>query len=162
MEFITTLKHSFSWNLPWFPWNFSFQVNLVEKSIFSVFETISGYCSSIWMDSNSTWKFSKIHENFSLESFQAQEVNRQNPEPGAQKTQIFKVLRFEPNFRGRMYMTSKGTPFPNFIKKPLTKLFIHDSSGLYAFPQVLSLIDTSSSKFSPIAPQFWDLVSNPS
>ena len=57
-------------------------------------------------------------------------------------------------------MTSKGTKWNNLINKPLTKLFIHDSSGLYAFPQALSLTDTSSSKFSSMAPQFWDLVSN--
>ena len=82
-----------------------------------------------------------------------------NPELGARKTQIFKLLRFEPNFRGRFHMTSKGTPWHNLINKTLKKLFIHDSSGLHAFPQALSLMDTSSSKFSPMAPQFWDLVS---
>jgi hypothetical protein len=59
-------------------------------------------------------------------------------------------------------MASKGTQLPYYIKKPLTKLFIHDSSGLYAFPQVLSPIDTSSSKLSPMASKFGDLVSNPS
>ena len=88
--------------------------------------------------------------------------DRWNPELGAKKTQIFKVLRFEPNFRGRLHITSNGTPWNNFIKKPLTKWFIHDWSGLYAFPQALSMINTSSSKFSPMAPRFWDLVFNPS
>jgi hypothetical protein len=57
-------------------------------------------------------------------------------------------------------MTSNGTPWPNLIKKNLKNGFIHDSSGLYAFPQALSLTDTSFSKFSPMAPQFWDLISN--
>ena len=56
-------------------------------------------------------------------------------------------------------MTIKGTPWPHLIKKTLTKLFIYDSSELYAFLQALSLTDTSSSKFSLMAPQFWDLVS---
>ena len=42
-------------------------------------------------------------------------------------------------------MTIKGTPWPQLIKKPITKLFIHDSSGLYAFPQALSPTDTSFS-----------------
>ena len=59
-------------------------------------------------------------------------------------------------------MTSKGSQWSHLIKKPLTKLFIHDSSGLYAFPQVLSLVDTSSSKFCLLASKFWDLVLNPS
>ena len=75
-----------------------------------------------------------------------------NPNPRARKTQIFKVLHFEPNFRGRSYITSNGTPWPHFIKKPIKKLFFHDSSGLYAFPQALSLTDTSSSKFSSMDP----------
>lgn len=57
-------------------------------------------------------------------------------------------------------MNIKGTPWIHLIKKTLTKVFINDSSGLYAFPQALSLTGTSSSKFSPMAPQFWDLVSN--
>ena len=60
------------------------------------------------------------------------------------KTQNFKVLRFKPNFRKRFCMTSKGTPWPNSINKNITNLFIHDSSEVYAFPQVLSLLDTSS------------------
>ena len=60
------------------------------------------------------------------------------------KTQNFKVLRFEPNFKGRLYMTSKGTPWKNFIKKHLKNRFIHDSSEVYVFPQILSLTDTIS------------------
>ena len=129
----------------------SFRANLVKKSILSDFERISGFCSSLRMDSISTWKFSKIDDNFSLDSFQDQEVNRWNPEPEARKTQIFKVLYFEPNFRGRLYMTSKGTQWPHLIKKNLTNWFIHDSNEVYAFPQILSLMD----------PQFFDLVPNP-
>ena len=41
-------------------------------------------------------------------------------------------------------MKSKGNPWSLFINKPLTNLFIHDSSEVYAFPQILSLTDTSS------------------
>lgn len=77
-----------------------------------------------------------------------------NPEAEARKTQIFKVLRFEPNFRGRFFVTSKGTPWPNLTKKPLTKWIIHVSSEVYTFSQVLGWANTSSSKFSPMAPQF--------
>ena len=58
-------------------------------------------------------------------------------------------------------MTSKGTPWPNLINKPLTKLIIHDSSGLYAFPQALSPTDTSFPTFSLMDPQLLDLVPNP-
>ena len=35
--------------------------------------------------------------------------DRQNPKLGARKTQNFKVLCFEPNFRGRFIVTIKGT-----------------------------------------------------
>ena len=52
MEFITTQKKCFSSNLPQFLWNFSFQVNLAEKSIFSIFKTIYGFCSSLRMGPN--------------------------------------------------------------------------------------------------------------
>ena len=41
-------------------------------------------------------------------------------------------------------MEIKGTKWPHFIKKTLTNGFIHDSSEVYAFPQILSLTDTSS------------------
>ena len=61
-----------------------------------------------------------------------------------QKTQNLKVLRFEPNFRGRLYMTSEGTPMPHLIKRPLKNLFIHHSSDVHMFPQILSLMDRSS------------------
>ena len=65
-----------------------FGAKLVEKSNFSNFEMISGFCWSIWMDSISTLKIFEIHENYPLNSFQAQEVNRRNPEPGARKLKI--------------------------------------------------------------------------
>ena len=64
------------------------------------------------------------------------------------KTQNFKVLRFEPNFRGRLNMTSEGTPCPHSIKKHLTNWFIHDSSEKHAFPPILSPSHPGSSKFS--------------
>ena len=76
------------------------------------------------------------------------------------KTQKFKVLRFEPNFRGRLVMTSKDTPWPNFTKKTLTNLFIHDSSEEHAFPQILSPNHTGSSKFSLMVSKFCDLDSS--
>lgn len=59
-------------------------------------------------------------------------------------------------------MTIKGNPWNHLINKPLTNLFIHDSSGLYAFPQASSPTDTSSSKFNPMDTQFLDLVPNTS
>ena len=64
------------------------------------------------------------------------------------KTQNFKVLRFERNFRGRSNMTSEGTPWPHTIKKHPTNLFIHDSSEKHVFPPILSLSLLGSSKFS--------------
>ena len=76
------------------------------------------------------------------------------------KTQNFKVLCFEPNFKGRLVMNIKGTPLPNFTKKPLKNLFIHDSSEEHAFPQILSLNHTSSSKLSLMVSKFWELISN--
>ena len=51
-----------------------------------------------------------------------------NPQPWAQKTQIFKVLRFELNFRGRLFMTIMGMIWPYLLLKKPTSLFIHDSS----------------------------------
>ena len=74
------------------------------------------------------------------------------------KTQNFKVLRFKPNFRGRLNMTSEGTTWPHYIKKHLTKLFIHDSSEEHAFPQILSLNHTGSSKFSQMVSKFREVI----
>ena len=59
-------------------------------------------------------------------------------------------------------MTSKGNPWPNLTKKTIKIGFIHDSSEEHAFPQVLSPNNTGSSKFSPRASKFWELVSIPS
>jgi hypothetical protein len=42
------------------------------------------------VDSISSFKITKIHENFSLESFQVQEVNRQNPKLWARELKISK------------------------------------------------------------------------
>ena len=42
-------------------------------------------------------------------------------------------------------MYSMGIIWPHLINKQPKKLFIHDSNGFHAFPQVLSLADTSSS-----------------
>ena len=99
----------------------------------------------------------KIHENFSLEPFQAQEVTGGH-EPRARKTQFFKVLCFKPNFRGRLNMTSEGTPQPNSIKKHLTNLFIHDSCEKHTFPPILSPSHTGSSKFSQMVSKFCILI----
>ena len=76
------------------------------------------------------------------------------------KTQKIKVLCFEPNFRGRLNMTSEGTPWPHSIKKHLKNLFIHDSSEEHAFPQVLSPNHTGSSKFSLMVSKFQELNSS--
>ena len=76
------------------------------------------------------------------------------------KTQNFRVLHFEPNFRGRLNMTSEGFPWPHYIKKHLKNWFMHDSSEEHAFPQVLSLNHTCSSKFSPMVSKFWKLDSS--
>ena len=64
------------------------------------------------------------------------------------KTQNFKVLCFEPNFRGRFFMTSKDNPWPHFIKKNPTNWVIHDSSEKHVFPPILSPSHPGSSKSS--------------
>ena len=51
-----------------------FDTKLAEKPKFSDFETIFGFCSSLLVESNSTLKIEKIHENCALDPFQAQEV----------------------------------------------------------------------------------------
>ena len=88
--------------------------------------------------------------------------DKRKSKPRAQKTQIFKVLCFEPDFRGMLYMSSMSIKLHNLTKIKPKNLFSHDSSGFHAFPQVLSLVDTSSSKLSQMDSKFWDLVSNPS
>ena len=48
-----------------------------------------------------------------------------NHEPRDRKTQIFKVLHFKPNFRGRLYMYSMGMKWTNLINKnPQSYLFM--------------------------------------
>ena len=64
------------------------------------------------------------------------------------KTQKFKVLRFEPNFRGRSNMTSKEIIWPQNIKKPPKNWVIHDLSGKHALSSILGLSLPGSSKFS--------------
>ena len=64
------------------------------------------------------------------------------------KTQKFKVLHFEPNFRGRSNMTSKAIIWPHNIKKPPTNWVIHDSSGKHALSSILGPSLPGSSKFS--------------
>jgi hypothetical protein len=66
IEFIAAQKVSFSSKLPRFSKNFSFQANLDENSNSSVFETISGFCSSLRVNYVSTLQYSRIHDNFSL------------------------------------------------------------------------------------------------
>ena len=64
------------------------------------------------------------------------------------KTQKFKVLPFEPNFRGRSNMTSEVIIWPQNIKKAPKNWFIHDSSGKHALPSILGPSLPGSSKFS--------------
>ena len=78
-------------------------------------------------------------------------------EPGARKLKKFKVLRFEPNFKGRLNMTSQGTPWNNSIKKHLKNQFIHEYSEEHAFSRVLSPNHTGSSKFSSMVSKFLEL-----
>ena len=51
---------------------------------------IFGFCSSLLLECISTLKISKIHKNWSLESFQSPEVNIPKSEPGARKLKISK------------------------------------------------------------------------
>ena len=64
------------------------------------------------------------------------------------KTQKFKVLRFEPNFRGRSNMTSKAIVWSQNIKKPPKNWVIHDLSGKHALSSILGPSLPGSSKFS--------------
>ena len=64
------------------------------------------------------------------------------------KTQKFKVLRFEPNFRGRSNMTIKAIIWPQNIKKPPKNWVIYDLSGKHALPPILGPSLSGSSKFS--------------
>ena len=64
------------------------------------------------------------------------------------KTQRFKVLCFEPNYRGRLNMTSEGTPWNYSINQNLRNWFIHDSGEEHASPPILSLSHIGSSKFN--------------
>ena len=64
------------------------------------------------------------------------------------KTRKFKVLRFEPNFRGMSNMTSKVIIWTHNIKKPPKNWFIHDLSGKHALSSILGPSLPGSSKFS--------------
>ena len=90
MEFITIQNRCLNANLPRFSCHFSFQGNLAEKSIFSIFETISGFFSSLQMYSNKYLQISKIHDNFSLDPFLAQEVTRETLSLGPEKPKFSK------------------------------------------------------------------------
>ena len=52
----------------------------------------------------------------------------QNPEPWAQKTQIFKVLHFAPNFRGVLFMNIMDIMWDYVLQNNPTNVFIHDAS----------------------------------
>ena len=70
------------------------------------------------------------------------------------KTQKFKVLCFEPNFRGRSNMTSKAIVWSQNIKKPPKNWVIHDLSGKHALSSILGPSLSGSSKFSQMNPKF--------
>ena len=70
--------------------NFNFQANLAKKSNSYVFEMISGFFSSIQVDSNSTLQFLRIHYNFSLEPILGQEVASETLSPGPVKPKFSK------------------------------------------------------------------------
>ena len=64
------------------------------------------------------------------------------------KTRKFKVLCFEPNFRGRSNMNNKAIVWSQNIKKPPTNWVIHDLSWKHALSSILGPSLPSSSKFS--------------
>jgi hypothetical protein len=63
---------------------------MAENSISSVFETISGFCSSLQVDSNKSLKISIIHDNFSLGSIIGAEVIAGNLSPESKKLKLSK------------------------------------------------------------------------
>ena len=85
MDFIATFFHCVRRNLPRFLQKLSFDKNLAEKPKSFVFETISGFFSSILLELISTFQILKFLFIFSLDLFQAQEVNRAETKPGPQK-----------------------------------------------------------------------------
>ena len=139
--------------MPRFLQKLCFETKLDEKQNFTDFKNIFGFCS---YSSGVQLKFTNLKNTckFFSRAIPSSRGDRRNFEPGARKTQNFNLLRFKPNLRRRLAMTIKGTPLHNLLKKPLTNLFIDDSSEEYAFPRVLNPSNTSSSKFSSMASKF--------
>ena len=67
LDFIATSFHCVRRNLSRFLPKLSFDKNLVENPKSFVFETISGFCSSLLGELILTYQFLKIHFIFSLE-----------------------------------------------------------------------------------------------
>ena len=160
MEFIATFFRCVRRTLPQFLQKLSFDKNLAEKTKILRFQNdfwvLFIYSSGAHINSTN---FKNTLEFFSRVILSSRGEQARNWAPGP-KTQNFKVLHFEPNFRGRLNMTSEGNPWPHSIKKHLTNWFIHDSSEEHVFPQILSPSHTDSSKFTPMVSKFLDLDSN--
>ena len=92
IEFITAQKLSFISKLPRFSRNFKLWANLAENSNSYVFETIYGFCLSLWVDANSNFQISRIHENFSLEPILGPKVTVETLSPGSEKLKISKCF----------------------------------------------------------------------
>ena len=160
MEFIATFFHCVRRNLPRFLQKLSFDKNLAEKPKILCFR------NDIWVLFISSSGYNINFPNFQIPLYFFSRVILSSRGEQARnwaqslKTQNFKVLRFKPNFRGRLNMTNEVTPWPHSIKKHLKNGFIHDSSEEHAFPQILSLNHIGSSKFSPMVSKFRELISN--
>ena len=76
--------------LPRFLQKQCFDTKLAKIPNFYDFKTIFGFCLSLLVESISTWKIDKIHENCSLDPFQAQEVIDGNLSPEPEKLKISK------------------------------------------------------------------------
>jgi hypothetical protein len=67
MDFIPIFFHCVRRKSPRFLQKLSFNKNLAEKPKSSVFETISGFCSSLLVELISTFQILKFHWIFSLD-----------------------------------------------------------------------------------------------
>ena len=90
--FIAAPMLSFNSNLPRCSKNFISWANLVENLISYVFETISEFCSSHRLNSMSTFRISRIHDNFSLESIHGLGVKIGTLSPWSEKPKFQSAL----------------------------------------------------------------------
>ena len=125
LDFIETFFHYVRQILLRFLRKLSFDTKLAKKPNFSDFETIFGFCSSLLVDSNSTFQIYKIHYNFSLEPFQDQEVIDGNLSPEPEKLKISKCsISIQISGEGWLWLVKVLHGIISWIKLLQTNLFM--------------------------------------